>query len=280
MKKKALILANILIILSLIFVYNFWEEKPVEISQNEITIFTRDPLLGVHAKMITASDGDVFIAPSTKLSKDEITKLNSSNVLLSSTSLSESDIASQLQNYTWLYVTIPPHDSNIQNRTLSPEALSSQIELVRDTLSDANPTQRWLYYDNAGNYIHLLNTTLNWFKTRIEKLKPTYFITIGDDLSNFLRILGIENYRVKNYENLSLFFSDKETQTLITENSVNSIFTSISINEADARKIRKEYPNITLYKIPELADDTSRWWYIRLVEKIMNNFVADFDTYD
>lgn len=278
MNKKVLILANILIILALIFVYTFLTKNPPENTQNEITIFTREPLLGIHAKMITASGEYIYIATDEKLSKNDIAEFNKSSIILSSKPISESDMGRELQSYKWLYITIPSDIS--KTKTHSTEALSAQIELVRDTLSDVNPSLRWFYYDNAGNYIHLLNTTLASFKTRIEKLKPTNFVTIGDNLNNFLQGIGIANYRVKNYENLNSLFLDKEWQDLISAKSVNYIFTSTPINEIDAKKVLKKYPNITIYQIPDIADDTSRWGYIRFSEKMMNDFVAAFDTYD
>lgn len=278
MNKKVLILANILIILSLIFVYTFLTKNPPENTQNEITIFTREPLLGIHAKMITASDENIYIAKSGKLSKNDIDEFNTSSIILSSKPISESDMGRELQSYKWLYITIPSDTS--KTKTHSAEALSAQIELVRDTLSDVNPSLRWFYYDNAGNYIHLINTTLASFKTRIEKLKPTNFVTIGDNLNNFLQGIGIANYRVKNYENLSSFLLDRDTPELIKEKSVNYIFATNTPDEGEVKKIRKKYPDITVYLTPDLEDDTSRWGYIRFSEKMMNDFVAAFDTYD
>lgn len=278
MNKKVLILANILIILSLIFVYTFLTKNPPENTQNEITIFTREPLLGIHAKMITASDENIYIAKAGKLSKNDIDEFNTSSIILSSKPISESDMGRELQSYKWLYITIPSDTS--KTKTHSAEALSAQIELVRDTLSDVNPSLRWFYYDNAGNYIHLINTTLTSFKTRIEKLKPTNFITIGDNLNNFLQGIGIANYRVKNYESLSSFLLDRDAPELMKEKSVKYIFATNTPNEGEIKKIRKKYPDITVYLTPELKDDTSRWGYIRFSEKMMNDFVAAFDTYD
>lgn len=279
MVKKTVILGNILLILLLILAYSFSGKNPQEKTQNEITIFTLEPLLAIHAKMITGDDKNIYIADGKKLSKTELTQLNESSIILSSTLISESDIGKELQSYRGLYITIPSKDPE-NAKTHSPALLTSQIELIRDTLSDVTPSLRGYYYDNAGNYIHLLNNTLTWFKTRIDKYTPTSFITIGDNLSNFLQLLGIEGYRAKNYQNPAEFLAEKTAWDLLKEKNINYIFVTGGVADADMKKIRNKYPDVILYETPSLEADTSRYGYIRFAEKLMNDFVAAFDTYD
>jgi ABC-type Zn uptake system ZnuABC Zn-binding protein ZnuA len=276
MTKKTLILGNLLLILWLIFAYTFSSKNTIEKVPNEITIFTREPLLGIHAKMIMGDDTNIYISVGGNLSREELVKLNKSTIILSSKILSESDdIGQELQSYKWLYITIPAEAS----KTHSLSMLTRQISLIRDTLSDVSPSQRWLYYDNAGNYIHLLNTTLTWFKTRIDKYRPLPFVTVGDNLTNFLETLGIEKYRMKHYPTPDEFLSDTKIGELLEAEDINYVFVSGTINNAELKKLQKKYPLI-VYRVPVLEADTSRWGYIRFLEKMMNDIVASFDTYD
>jgi ABC-type Zn uptake system ZnuABC Zn-binding protein ZnuA len=276
MTKKTLILGNLLLILWLIFAYTFSSKNTVEKLPNEITIFTREPLLGIHAKMITGDDTNIYISVGKNLSREELAKLNESTIILSSKTLSESDMAQELQSYKWLYITIPTEES----KTHSINMLTGQIWLIRDTLSDVTPSHRWFYYDNAGNYIHLLNTTLTWFRTRIDKYKPLPFITVGDNLTNFLETLGIEKYRTKHYSTPDEFLSDKKIGELLEEGNINYVFVSGTTNDTELKKLQQKYPLLITYHVPDLQADTSRWGYIRFSEKMMNDFVAAFDTYD
>lgn len=273
MQKKALIFGNLLLILWLIFVYNFSSKNTIEKSKSEVTIFTLEPLLGIHAKMITADDKNIYIPTRRGLSREDLNKLNKSDIILSSQLLSESEIWKELQNYKGLYVTIPPFDNT---KTHSLTTLTRQIELIRDTLSDITPSHRGFYYDNAGNYIHLLDTTFNGLRTRINKYTASPFITVGDNLNNFLSALKIEKYHLQNYTTMEELNSDK----FVEEKDIKYIFSSGLPQESEIKKIQKKYPTVTIYRLPNLADDTSRWGYIRFVEKIMNDFVAAFDTYD
>ena len=275
MTKKTLILGNLLLILWLIFSYTFLPKNTIEKVPNEITIFTREPLLGIHAKMITGDDANIYITTRKSLSREELNKLYESDIILSSTTMAQNTLWKELQTYKWLYVAIPTEET----KTHSLAMLESQIGLIRDTLSDITPPLRWFYYDNAGNYIHLLTTTLTGFKTRIDKYKPLPFITIGDELTNFLQILGIEKYRVKHYLSLDELTSDKKIAEFLKEKNVNYAFISGAMDAVKLTKLQKKYPLIT-YRVPDLEADTSRWGYIRFSEKMMNDFVAAFDTYD
>lgn len=274
MTKKTLILGNLLLILWLIFAYTFSSKNTVEKVPNEITIFTREPLLGIHAKMITGDDANIHISTSKKLSQEELTLLYESNIILSSKTLAQNPMEKELQGYKWLYVTIPTEET----KTHSLAMLGSQIGLIRDTLSDITPSLRWMYHDNAGNYIHLLTTTLTWFKTRIDKYKPLPFITVGDDLTNFLEILGIEKYHIKHYPSLGEFMSDKKIVEILEQENINYVFISGPLNDSELKKLQKN--PVIVYRIPNLDADTSQWGYIRFAEKMMNDFVAAFDTYD
>jgi len=66
---------------------------------NEITIFTREPLLGIHAKMITGDDAKIHISTSKKLSQEELTLLYESNIILSSKTLAQNPMEKELQGY-------------------------------------------------------------------------------------------------------------------------------------------------------------------------------------
>lgn len=276
--KKTIILANFTLIFALIFIYGFYPKNTSKMVDNEVTIFTLEPLLGIHAKMITANDEDVHISPGNTLSKEARTQLHQSDIILSSKLLSQSEIGKELQSYKWLYITIPSGDTKGQ-KTHSLDMLISQVELIRDTLSDAQPSQRGYYYDNAGNYIHLLRSTLVWFRTRIDEYAPSPFITVGDDLHNFLKTLDIEEYRAGHYATPWELVSNKKLWDLIVEKDIRSVFSTLPLQASDKQMLEKKY-NLVVYQLPSLENDTSRWGYIRFAGKMMNDFVAAFDTYD
>ena len=102
---------------------------------------------------------------------------------------------------------------------------------------------------------------------------------MGDNLTNFHETLGIEKYRTKHYLTPDEFLSDKKIGELLEEKNINYVFISGTINDAELKKLQKKYPLIA-YRVPDLQADTSRWGYIRFSEKMMNDFVAAFDTYD
>lgn len=278
MTKKTIILGNLVLISALILLYYFYPKYSIEKLDSEITIFTLEPLLGIHAKMITNQDAHVYIFPGQTLSREARIQLQKSDVILSSNSLSQSEIGKELQSYKWLYITIPSWD-NYNQKTHSVTMLNSQVELIRDALSDTYPDWRGFYYDNAGNYTHLLNTTFKSFRARIEEYSPTHFITLGDNLNNLLVTLGVERFRMKHYNTLNEFVIGEEVSEFLVSNNIRSLFTSIPLDEREILTIQNKY-NIVVYELPALVDDTSRWWYIRFAGKMINDFVAAFDTYD
>lgn len=131
--------------------------------------------------MIAGDIGRVTIAvdPPSALPSFQETK-----VILGNTSISESPISKQLQNYRGLYVTIPKRP----NPTLIPpsEEISRQIAVIRDALSDADPQHRGYYHDNAGNYMHLVEETNNKLLGRINEYHRASFMTIGSDFTPFI----------------------------------------------------------------------------------------------
>jgi hypothetical protein len=81
------------------------------------------------------------------------------------------------------------------------------------------------------------------------------------------------------YNTLDELITQNEVPIFLEENNVQSLFTSIPVSQKQAQILHEKY-NITTYQLPSIEDDTSRWGYIRFAGKIMNDFVAAFDTYD
>jgi len=51
-----------------------------------------------------------------------------------------------------------------------------------------DPQNRGLYFDNAGAYIYLLNTTQARLSDRIKQYQPIPYLTVGTDLEYFIDI--------------------------------------------------------------------------------------------
>lgn len=51
------------------------------------------------------------------------------------------------------------------------------------------------------------------------------------------------------------------------------------MNDYEVRNIEKTY-SVTLYRLPQIEEDTSAWGYLRYLEKVADQFVRAFDTYD
>lgn len=49
--------------------------------------------------------------------------------------------------------------------------------------------------------------------------------------------------------------------------------------DAEVRKLENLY-HVTVYRLPQIQEDTSAWGYLRYVEKVADQFVRAFDTYD
>lgn len=256
---------------------SFWGKNETEKEQKEITIFTLDILLGIHAKMIVGEYGKVIIAPEQKLSQDELSALEKSTIILGTTPISESKIRDKLGNYRGHYVTI---ESYSDNQVIYPSVnISEQIELVRNTLSELDPDHRWYYYDNTGSYIHLLEEMEKRLVARINEHHHAPFITLWGDFSNFIHTFGLEEYQMKHYPTIKNLMEDKNLKDFLRTKDVKNIFIYGSVQDWEIRSIENKY-KVTVYHLAQLQEDTSGWGYLRYVEKIMNDFVRAFDTYD
>lgn len=278
MAKKTQIFWFFFIILILIFWYNFLNKKPLEKVENKITIFTLNPLLAIHTKVIIGDDSAVYVPLSKNLTPKDKLKFDNASIVLWEKPLAESDISSELQNYKWLYITIPTEMPE-NSITYPLNTIISQVEIIRNTLSEVDPKNRGFYYDNAGTYIHRLTSTVEWLKSRIDEYSPLPFLTVGNGLDNFLDTFWLQKYHVKNYTDLSELNADKKIGDIIKNKSIWYVFISDESSNAAIKKLEEKHRVIT-YRIPRLDEDISGWGYSRLLEKIMNDFISAFDTYD
>ncbi len=241
----------------------------------ETEIFTQNMLLGVHAKMIAGKQGKVTILKSEKLSPAELTSLQKSAVILGTTPMGDSIV--KTFNYTGLYVSTPELPSRALTYHLTD--IEHQIDLIRDALCEVNSDYCWYYYDNAGNYVHLLDEMNKRLLNRINEYRKMPFITIWGDFENFLLNFWLTDHRLKHYETTKSFLSDRGSKDFVQKNHIQHIFVYAPIEDWEIRNIEKKYL-VTVYRIAHLEEDTSGWGYLRYVEKIMNDFVRAFDTYD
>jgi len=138
--------------------------------------------------MITGNLGITRIA-SQKITQEERDWLKKADIVIDTITLDKSSLNKDLQSYRGLYITIP--DLPREDVLYQTQAIQKQIETVRDALSERNPQQRGYYYDNAGNYIQLLQDTLSNLTSLIQKYHPLPFITIGGNFDTFIRVFQL-----------------------------------------------------------------------------------------
>lgn len=114
----------------------------------------------------------------------------------------------------------------------------------------------------------------------MKEYTPSSFLTLGGGLDNFIQRYNLNNFYQGNYESISEITENaEEVQKLITGENIQSIFVRASFTDKERKLLENEF-GLQTFVIPEISDDTSGWGYMRHLEKIMNAFVAAFDTYD
>lgn len=277
MARKIVLIWTILGLIFIVANYHFLEQKQLIKAQNEITIFTLDALASIHAKMILWENGVVTLKDTKKLSENEKNALQNAHVVVDIYPIEKSSISSELQSYKGTYVTLPPLSE--EEILHNPDILSHQIELIRDAVVTQDKAHPGYYYDNAGNYIHLINNLYETIENRLSKYHKARFITLGGNFDNFVEKFWLKEYHFKKYSNTREFVSEKWIQDLLKKENIRHIFVSFPMTDADVRSLEQKY-NITIYRLPQIEEDLSGWWYLRYLEKVSNKFIQAFDTYD
>jgi hypothetical protein len=104
-------------------------------------------------------------------------------------------------------------------------------------------------------------------------------MTVGVGLDYFIDIFWLKKYNIKKYSSLDEFFQDKKAWEIIITKHIKYIFISDKITDFELKSLAKKY-QVNAYRVPQLVEDTSQRGYVRLLEKIMNDFIGAFDTYD
>lgn len=264
-------------ILGLIFVianYHFLEQKQPEKAQKEITIFTLDTLAEIHAKMILWNRWTVTALGSSKKLTEAQKK---ADIIIDTTTLEKSVIHWEIQQYTWTYIAIPELSTiEILHET---ETLSKQINSIRDGIVEKDTWHPGYYYDSAGNYLHLIESLYETIQTRLSKYHKAKFVTLGGDFDNFIEKFWLVDYHTKHYKTLSDFMKNGSFKELTKTEKINHIFVFFPMTDPEVRKIENLY-HVTVYRLPQIEEDTSAWGYLRYVEKVADQFVRAFDTYD
>lgn len=267
-------------ILGLIFVianYHFLEQKQPENAQKKITIFTLNTLAWTHAKMILWDRGSVTISSPEKSRGTQKNLIKDSSIIIDTTSLEESSLKWELQDYKWTYLTIPSLPAH--EVLYRSEDLKSQITWIRDAIVDQDKTNPGYYYDSAGNYIHLIESLYETIHNRLGKYHKAKFITLWGNFNTFTERFWLSGYHTKQYNTLQDLQKDKWLKDAIKNEKINHLFVFFTMSDAEVKNIEKTY-HITIYRLPQITEDTSAWWYLRYVEKVADQFVRAFDTYD
>ena len=86
-------------------------------------------------------------------------------------------------------------------------------------------------------------------------------------------------YQAKKYNSLRDFINDASLKDFIKNGNVNHVFVFFGMTDYKVKNIEKTY-HVTIYRLPSVEEDTSAWWYLRYLEKVADQFVRAFDTYD
>jgi ABC-type Zn uptake system ZnuABC Zn-binding protein ZnuA len=277
MARKIVLIWTILGLIFIVANYHFLEQKQLIKAQSEITIFTLDALASMHAKMILWENGVVTLKNTKKLSENEKNLLKNAHIVVDIVPLEQSSISSQLQAYQGTYVTIPALSR--EEILHSPDDLTRQIELIRNAVVAKDKAHPGYYYDNAGNYIHLINNLYETIQNRLSKYHKARFITLGGNFDAFVEKFWLKEYHLKKYLNVREFVSEKWIQELLKKENIRHIFVSFPMTDTDVRSLEQKY-NITIYRLPQIEEDLSGWWYLRYLEKVSDKFIQAFDTYD
>jgi hypothetical protein len=200
-------------------------------------------------------------------------------IIISDFSLIGSPLTKVLENYDGTYLNINKDTKKIgQNPTKLTETII-KIEKIRDALGNIDPQNKWIYYDNAGKYIHLLRDTYGKLNNRLGEYHKTSFVLVGENIDDFLNDFWLQKYAVWKIWN---YKSSAELISILKKNQENSPITTIITEKnlpVQAVNALKKM-NIVVYTLPDIQDDTSEWGYIRFIEKMVSTFVAAYDTYD
>lgn len=277
MARKIILFGTFLGLIFVISNYYFLTQKQPENAEKEITIFTLNTLAGIHAKMILWDNGIVTLGTAEKLSEKEKALMRDSDIVIDVVPIEQSPMNWELQGYRWLYVMIPALPKEKIFHT--PDTLSEQIDSIRDIFIDRDPRRQGYYYDNAGNYTHLLQTLNESTQTRFWKYHKVKFVTIGAGFESFTAFFWLSDYHFKNYINVWSFVSDKSIKDSLKSQEIKHVFVSLPLSDMQVKDLEKRY-HVTVYRLPHIEEDTSSWGYLRYVEKISDEFVRAFDTYD
>lgn len=267
-------------ILGLIFVianYHFLGQKQPENAQKKITIFTLDTLIWIHTKMILWDRGSVVIGSLKNIKDMQKNLIKNSDIIIDTVPLDQSQLNKNLQDYKWTYVTVTwlPVGQILYNN----DVLSWQITWIRDTLVEKDKTNPGYYYDSTGNYIHLIENLYESIQNRLSKYHKVSFITLWSWFDAFVEKFWLSKHKAREYNSIKDFLKDKWLKDALKKENIKHIFVSLPLTDSEIKNIEKNY-HVSVYKIPPIEEDTSAWWYLRFVEKVADQFVRAFDTYD
>lgn len=258
-------------------------EKIVEKNQDwRIPIVTTNETLAIHARMVAHEHAFIVSLQNAKKwpTKTEKELISDARIIMSDFDISpESQIGKILEKYNGTYLNV---DKNLLKPSQNPAKLSEtieRIEKIRDALGDVDPQNKWEYYDNAGTYTQLLRDTYKKLNNRLWEYNKTNYILVGENIDNFLDDFWLRKYaiwKISEYDNAVIFI--KTVQDLQEKSPVSAIITSVELPSQIKSSLKKM--NITTYTLPDIQDDTSGWWYIRFIEKMVSTFVSAYDTYD
>lgn len=256
--------------------------KILSTQHQKLPVVATNETLAIHAKMIAKDDVFVVIINEKKyLSNAERELILNSDIIISDTALEKSKIWSVLQNYKGTYLNVWWNNEANSSSIASKTNEIDHITAIRDALSEINPNKKWTYYDNAGTYIQTLGDTYTKLYDRIRGYNHSNFIIVWKNIHDFLTDFGLEKY------NMGTLETTEKTNQVIWEEVLSMLQiknTWIIFTDSDSTRqiltplLKKTHAQI--YIFPQIEEDTSEWWYIRYIEKMMNVFVSAFDTYD
>lgn len=224
-----------------------------------------------------------FVVPLISVKKipspSERELISDSAAIMSDFPLAGSILEKTLHKYAGAYLNVQEWE---QDRQMPPKlsTVITDIQKIRNTLSQIDPDNIGYYYDNAWTYIHLLQETYDKLKKRLDEYNKLPFIIVGSSMDDFIENFWLKKYVVWHFDNFDELNKEmSKTENLQKKQPFHILFTDIIPSPYTIKTLKNKWW-ITIYTLADISEDTSSWWYIRFIEKRINTFVEAYDTYD
>jgi ABC-type Zn uptake system ZnuABC Zn-binding protein ZnuA len=238
----------------------------------------------IHTKMIVGEHATISPvnqwSAKNELSKVEQDLVNSADIIITTGNSRDAMLEKILQEYHGTRLRLPTAGTD-QEVTKINETIG-QIDAIRDTVTELDPKNRWYYYDQAGNYQNNIQETYRKLQSRINEYNQQPYLLFGKNMDVFLSDFWLQKNKIGDYPNNYLGEDSKartkELQKIIKEKNITIAFVTTKTNKNITTFLKNSW--VTVYTLSDIWEDTSGWWYIRYIEKLINAYLTAFNSYD